>query len=70
MIKYKYAKLKGLIKEHLGTQEAYANAIGISLTTLHSRFNGETYFNQTEMEKTVKIFGLQLIDIEVIFFAH
>lgn len=70
MVKYKYAKLKGLIKEHLSTQEAYANAIGISLTTLHSRFSGETYFNQTEMEKTINIFGLQLADIEVIFFTH
>ena len=66
---YKYGKLKGLIKEHLGTQEAYANALGISVTTLHSRFNGETYFKQNEIEKTAALFCLTFDDINAVFFA-
>lgn len=70
MYKYKYDRLKGLIKEHCGTQEAYATAVGMSLTTLQSRLNGSTYFDQVEIEKSAEIFGASGDDINLIFFTR
>lgn len=66
---YNYSKLKGLIKEHFGTQEAYANALGISLTTLQSRLNGSTYFDQREIEESVELFKVDGAEVNNIFFA-
>ncbi len=67
-IKYNYNKLRGLIREHFGSQKGYAEAIGISLTTLNSRLNGDTYFDQKEIEASAEIFNLDLEGINQVFF--
>ena len=55
---YEYNKLKGLIREHCGNQKTFADAIGISATTLQSRLNSDTYFNQEEIRKAIALFGV------------
>ena len=67
---YNYNKLKGLIKEHCGTQDVFAKRLGIGATTLHSRLIGATYFNQWEITIAKEIFGLEFKDINEIFFTE
>lgn len=67
---YNYNKLRGLIREHFSTQAKFAQYLGIGTTTLNSRLNGDTYFTQQEMEKSIKAFQLTTTeDIEQTFFA-
>lgn len=65
---YDYSKLKGLIREKFGTQKAYADFLGISATTLNSRFRGVSYFDQTEIEKSAHFFGSNAEEVNEIFF--
>ena len=67
---YNYNKLKGLIKEYFDTQEAFAKAIGIGVTTLQSRLNGTTFFNQREIEKSKDIFSLDSKSVDEVFFTQ
>ena len=55
---YNYDKLRGLIREHFGTNKAYAEALGISQTTLYTRLANETSFTQEEMRVTSKLFNI------------
>lgn len=70
-IVYDYSKLRGLIREHFGTNAKFAAALGIGLTTLHSRLNGETYFNQEEIRRANSFFGVtDPVESDRIFFTH
>ena len=66
---YNYNKLKGLIKEYYDTQESFAKALGIGVTTLQSRLNGATYFNQREIEEVKALFSLDASTVNEVFFA-
>lgn len=66
---YDYSKLRGLIKEHCGTQIEFAKRLNISNTALTSKINQKTAFTQDEMRKSMKIFGLPLSDVDLIFFT-
>lgn len=68
--KYNYNKLRGLIREFFGSQKAYADALGISLTTLNSRLNGDTYFDQREMEISAEAFHLDANGLNQVFFLR
>ena len=65
---YNYQRLRGLIREHCGTQQKFANKIGISTMTLSQRLNGKLQFTQKEMEDTMAIFELSNENIPLIFF--
>lgn len=67
--RYKYDKLKGLIKEHFGTQADFCKALGLGTSTLASRLNGETFFDQTEIDKALELLGAKTSnDRDAIFF--
>ena len=69
-MEFNYNKLKGKIKEVYGTQQEFAKALGISPTTLNTRFKNETFFNQSEIEKTKYLLDLKNEqDIMDIFFT-
>lgn len=53
-IKVNYSKLRGFIREHYGTLEAYGKAIGIGSTQLNERLQGRQPFTQEEMLLTVR----------------
>ena len=65
---YNYNKLKGKIREHCGTLSEFAKEIGVSTNTLYTRLNGETFFNQKEIEKSVDVLKLNDDEIKEIFF--
>lgn len=67
---YDYRKLRGLITEHFGTLGRFAKAIGMSSTTLNTRLNGTTYFNQTEIEIISKKLLLTPEQVNIVFFTH
>ncbi|MBF1054008.1 MAG: DUF739 family protein [Parvimonas sp.] len=67
---YNYNKLRGKIKEHCGNLAEYAKELNISTTTLTTRLNGDTFFNQKEIEKSVKILKLNDNEIKEIFFTE
>lgn len=66
---YNYNKLRGLIRENFGTLRNFAEYLGIGTTTLNSRLNSETYFNQEEIEKTAKVFSLTKSEVNQVFFT-
>ncbi|MDO4594458.1 MAG: DUF739 family protein [Tissierellia bacterium] len=67
---YNYNKLKGLIREHYGTYENFCKNVGLGTTTLYTRLNNQTYFDQIEMEKIIKSFKIDDYDkIMEIFFT-
>lgn len=68
MTKFDYSKLRGKIRE-FGTQEAFANAIGISTVTLSERLNNKSQFTQNEINKTVDILKIEPEEIPIYFFT-
>ncbi|EHR33473.1 DUF739 family protein [Helcococcus kunzii] len=66
---YNYNKLRGLIREHFGTLDNYADYIGISYTSLQDRLNSRLPFKQDEIEKSIKGLKINPKDIDIIFFA-
>lgn len=67
---YNYNRLRGLIKEHCGSQIEFANRIGISPTTLTNKMNQKTNFTQCEMRKALEVFGLPMSEVDSIFFNY
>ena len=65
---FSYNKLKGKIKEVFGTQEAFAQALGIGRTSLYSKLNNNTEFTQSEMLKSLELLGLAKCDVDTYFF--
>ncbi len=67
---FDYSKLRGLIREKIGTQNDFANAIGISSTALYDRLANRVPFTQQEMKKTIKVLDVPASMINVIFFTE
>lgn len=68
-MKFNHSKLRGKIKEVFGTQEAFADAMGISTTSLSAKLNGSVEFKLSEVVQAVKILQLEEKDIAVYFFT-
>lgn len=65
---YNYSYLRGLIIENFGTIENYAKYLNLSNPSIYARLNGEVYFKQDEIEKSIKGFKLSDTDIPTVFF--
>ena len=69
--KFKYNKLRGLIREHYGTQAVFAEQLGLGTTTLTSRLNGDSYFDQAEILKASKLLRIDnQAERDAIFFEE
>lgn len=66
---FDYSKLKGRIKEVLGTQEVYAEKIGLSRTSLSLRLSGKLEFTQQEIRKSCDVLELEPSEIPAYFFT-
>lgn len=66
---YNYNKLRGLIKEKYGTLQSFAESLGIGTTTLNSRLNSETYFDQSEIERVATLLDLSKVEVDQVFFT-
>lgn len=67
---YDYSKLKGRIKEKFGTQEKFAEALGIGISTLSLKMNNKTEWSQDEMRVTLQLLEEDSNQINAYFFAH
>lgn len=63
-----YDKLKGKIKEVLGTQGKLAEKMGVDETTISNKLNSNTYFTQKEIIKISKILDIPFEQIPEYFF--
>ena len=52
-VKFDYSKLKGRIREIFDTQSAFAEAMGMSTTSLSAKLNNKIEFSQKESKDRV-----------------
>lgn len=65
-----YDKLKGKIKEVLGTQGKLAENMGLDETTISNKLNNNTYFTQKEIIKISLILNIKFEEIPTYFFEE
>lgn len=63
------SKLRGSIREKFGTQEAFADAIGMSHTTLSAKLNGKSEWKRQEIEDACRLLGISAEEIPLYFFS-
>ena len=68
-IQFNYSKLKGRIIEKCGTQKAFAELLGINVSTLTSKLLGYTYFTQDEIMKSIEILDIAPSEVFLYFFT-
>lgn len=68
-MKYNYNKLKGRIKEYYGTQEAFAESIKLSATSVNNKLNNRVPFTQEEIYESIVNLKIQPFEIQEIFFT-
>lgn len=69
-IEMDYSKLKGRIKEIVGTQNKLAKELNIDETTMSNKLNNNTYFTQVEIINICNILQIQHINIPIYFFEQ
>lgn len=69
-IEMDYSKLKGRIKEMVGTQNKLAKQLDIDETTISNKLNNNTYFTQVEIINICDILNIQHINIPIYFFEQ
>lgn len=65
---FDYAKLRGAIREHFGTEGAYAKAIGRSSNYISKVFQGKSNFSVIDVAKSAEVLGIASEDIGKYFF--
>lgn len=70
IIELNHDKLKGKIKEVLGTQSKLAEEIGLDETTISNKLNSNTYFTQREILKICSILNISRDKIPEYFFKE
>lgn len=68
-MKWNYQKLRGKIKEVCGTQDSFAEKLGINRVSLSQRLNNLLEFTQNEIYKSCEILGIELDEIPDYFFT-
>ena len=66
-MEWRYDKLRGKIKEVFGTQDAFAEKLGIGRVSLSQRLNNQLEFSQDEIFKACKLLNIELCDMPAFF---
>lgn len=66
---WNYSKLRGKIKEVCGTQDVFAEKLGIGRVSLSQRLNNQLEFSQDEIFKSCEILGIKSEDLSLYFFC-
>ena len=69
-MRWKYDKLRGKIKEVCGTQDAFAEKLGIGRVSLSQRLNNQLEFSQDEIFRSCEILNIDLSDMRAYFFTQ
>ena len=67
---YDYSKLKGKIREVYGTQDAFANAVGMGKTSLSFKLNNKSEWTQEEMTRAMDLLNIPHKSVRTYFFTH
>lgn len=67
---FDYSKLRGRIKEVCGTQDIFADQIGLGKVSVSQRLNNSLEFSQMEIMRTLDVLHLAPNDIPAYFFAR
>lgn len=67
---FDYSKLRGRIKEVVGTQSALAQEIGIGKVSLSKRLNNELDFSSSDIISACETLKIEKIDIPIYFFTE
>lgn len=70
MIEYDFSKLRGRIKEKIGSEAKFAEKIGISSASLSAKFNNKSDFSSPEITRACEkdVLDITLTEIGPIFF--
>ena len=66
---YDYSKLRGRIKEVFGTQEAFAQAIGLTERSVSLKITSKRSWKQDEIINSINVLNLTTDDIKPYFFV-
>jgi len=66
---FDYSKLRGKIKEVFGTQDSFAEALGIGRVSLSQRLTNKLEFSQIEISNGAKLLGICDEQISAYFFT-
>lgn len=67
---YDYRKLRGRIKEKIGTEGEFAHRINRSSNYISKVFRNATYLSQDDIDKGAKILDIPTEEIGVYFFTQ
>lgn len=67
---FNYDKLRGRIKERLGTQARFAKEIGIGRVSVNQSLNNQREFSAGEMFKSAQVLEFPLAEIPLYFFTE
>ena len=63
-----YGKLREAIRKKYGTLGAFSVSMGMNLSTLSAKVNGNSAWRQDEIEKSCHLLGISLTDVYDYFF--
>lgn len=66
---FNYSKLRGKIREIFKTQSAFAEAMGMSSTSLSAKLNNNVEFSQKEIDKASDLLKIEKEEIPAYFFT-
>lgn len=69
MVSFSYDKLRGKIREVFGTQDRFAEALGMSKSTLSQKLNNSSEFTQQEMMDSMMLLKQSLAQLDEYFFT-
>lgn len=64
-----YARLRGKIREVYGAESAFADALGMSRSTLSKKLNGKNDWSRSEIEKCSELLNIPVADVYAYFFT-
>lgn len=67
---YNYGKLDGKITEHFGSRYAFAEAMGLSETTLSKKMSSKVQWKQDEMSKACALLKIPIKEMHFYFFNY
>lgn len=66
---FDYSKLRGRIKEKFRTQNAFADAMKLSATTISDKLNNKVQWTQKEIDAACVLLEIDPADIPIYFFT-
>ena len=69
MSEQKYAKLRGIIREKFKTQEAFAKAMNMRISTLSAKLNDRSEWTKTQIMRACELLEIPIADAHLYFFA-